>query len=250
MQEIQIKISANYRTMLAGVWAGVLDGVLALALALFLLGIKRFLGKEMIIDDLDASSKTRNPWRLCSVTQVEEVKQVLCLIPIWFSCVMYFVVQVQLHTFVTKQASTLVRSIGPLFQIPPASLQGTIRLTILATMPTYDQFFVPLARKFTGHQSGIRVLQRIVIGLSLSILNMIVSALVENKRVSVAGQYHLLDHPEAVLPMSVWWLLPQHIITGVSDAFTTVGLQELFYDQVPEAMRSVGAAAYMSTGGV
>ncbi|XP_028781034.1 protein NRT1/ PTR FAMILY 5.4-like [Neltuma alba] len=210
----------------------------------------RFLEKAMIIDDIDASSKTKNPWRLCSVTQVEEVKQVLRLIPIWLSCLMFHVVQAQLHTFVTKQASTMVRTIGPHFQIPPASLQGTIGLTILITVPIYDRVFVPLARKFTGHHSGITVLQRIGIGLFLSILNMIVSALVESKRISVARQYHLLDRPEAMLPMSVWWLLPQHMITGVSDAFTTVGLQELFYDQMPEAMRSVGAAAYISIVGV
>ncbi|KAK4269505.1 hypothetical protein QN277_022654 [Acacia crassicarpa] len=210
----------------------------------------RFLEKAMVIDELDASSKTRNPWRLCSVTQVEEVKQVVRLIPIWFSCVMFFVVEVQFHTFVTKQAGTMVRSIGPHFQIPPASLQGTIGLTILATIPIYDRFFVPLARKFTGHHSGITVLQRIGLGLFISILQIIVSALVEMKRVRVARQYHLLDHPEAVLPMSVWWLLPQHMIAGVANAFTTVGLQELFYDQMPEGMRSIGAAAYVSIAGV
>lgn len=183
------------------------------------------------------------------MTQVEEVKQVLRLIPIWFSCLMFFVIQAQLHTFVVKQASTMVRSIGPHFQVPPASLQGAIGLTIFVAMPVYDKFFVPLARKFTGHHSGITVLQRIGLGLFFSVLQMIISALVETKRVSVARQYDLLDHPEAVLPISVWWLLPQHMVAGVADALTTVGLQELFYDQMPEAMRSVGAAAYISIAG-
>nr|POE86757.1 isoform 2 of protein nrt1/ ptr family 5.4 [Quercus suber] len=52
------------------------------------------------------------------------------------------------------------------------------------------------------------------------------------------------------IPMTVWWLLPQYMIYGFSDAFTIVGLQELFYDQMPEALRSMGAAAYISTVGV
>lgn len=212
--------------------------------------VTRFLEKAMIIDELDASRKTRNPWRLCSVTQVEEVKLVLRLIPIWLSCLMFTVVQTQLHTFFTKQGSTMVRSIGPHFQIPPASLQGLVGVTILMAVPIYDRVFVPLARNLTGHSSGISVLQRIGIGLFLSILNMVVSALVETKRVSVARQYHLIDDPKAILPMSIWWLLPQYMITGVSDAFTIVGLQELFYDEVPEGLRSIGAAAYISIVGV
>ncbi|RDX81876.1 Protein NRT1/ PTR FAMILY 5.4, partial [Mucuna pruriens] len=210
----------------------------------------RFLDKAAMIDEIDAKSKTRDPWRLCSVTQVEEVKLVLRLIPIWLSCLMFTVVQAQVHTFFIKQGATMVRSIGPHFQIPPASLQGFVGVTILFAVPFYDRIFVPLARKFTGKPTGITVLQRIGVGLFLSILNMVVSALVEAKRVGVARDHGLIDDPKAVLPISIWWLLPQYMITGISDAFTIVGLQELFYDQMPEALRSLGAAAYISIVGV
>lgn len=184
------------------------------------------------------------------MTQVEEVKLVLRLIPIWLSCVMFTVVQAQVHTFFTKQGSTMVRSIGPHFQVPPASIQGLVGVIILIAVPIYDTVFVPLARKFTGHPTGITVLQRIGVGLFLSILTMVVSALVEAKRVGVARDHGLLDDPKAVIPIRIWWMLPQYIITGVADAFTIVGLQELFYDQMPEAMRSLGAAAYISIVGV
>ncbi|XP_065625375.1 protein NRT1/ PTR FAMILY 5.4-like [Quercus suber] len=209
----------------------------------------RFLDKAMIIDNIDISSKTRNPWRLCSLNQVEEVKLVLRLIPIWFSCIMFTVVQAQLHTFYIKQGSTMIRSIGH-FHIPPGSLQALVGITILFAVPFYDRVFVPIARKFTGHPSGITVLQRIGVGLFLSILNMVVSALVEAKRVSIAKEYNLMDNPKATIPMTVWWLLPQYVICGFSDAFAVVGLQELFYDQMPEALRSMGAAAYISVVGV
>ncbi|KAK7856412.1 protein nrt1/ ptr family 5.4 [Quercus suber] len=33
------------------------------------------------------------------------------------------------------------------------------------------------------------------------------------------------------IPMTVWWLLPQYMIYGFSDAFTIVGLQELHGDK-------------------
>ncbi|XP_021627583.2 protein NRT1/ PTR FAMILY 5.4 [Manihot esculenta] len=210
----------------------------------------RLLDKAMIIDNMDASSNTRNPWRLCTLNQVEEVKLVLRLIPIWLSCLMFTAVVVQTHTFFTKQGSTMIRSIGPNFQFPPASLQSLIGITILVAVPLYDRVFVPMARKITGHPSGITMLQRIGIGLFLSILQMAVSALVEAKRVSTARDHGLMDNPKAIVPMSVWWLLPQYMLSGLADLFTVVGLQELFYDQMPEAMRSMGAAAYLSILGI
>ena len=45
-------------------------------------------------------------------------------------------------------------------------------------------------------------------------------------------------------------MVPQYVLCGFSDVFTIVGLQELFYDQVPEEMRSMGAAAHISALGV
>ncbi|KAJ4847216.1 hypothetical protein Tsubulata_008464 [Turnera subulata] len=210
----------------------------------------RFLDKAKFIDELDASSKSRNPWRLCSQNQVEEVKLVVRLIPIWVSCLMFTATIVQTHTFFIKQASTLVRSIGPNFHVPPASLQSLSGFTILVCIPIYDRLLVPLARKWTGHPSGITMLQRIGIGLFLSAADMVVAALVEAKRLHIATHHGFIDTPKATLPMSLWWLLPQYMISGVADVFAIVGLQELFYDQMPASMRSVGAAAHISLIGV
>ena len=156
----------------------------------------------------------------------------------------------QINTYFTKQGSTMHRAITPHFTIPPASLQALVGLTILFNIPLYDRVFVHITRKFTGHPSGITVLQRIGIGLFLSIFVMVVSALVEAKRINIAKEYNLLDHPKAIVPMKVWWLLPQYIIAGLADIFTIVGLQEMFYAQMPGAMRSLGAALYLSVTGV
>lgn len=213
----------------------------------------RYLDKARIINDVEASKKVQNPWRLCSVNQVEEVKLFLRLIPIWLTCLMFPVVQTLLNTYFTKQGSTLVRTVGSSssnFEIPPASLQGFVTFTVLITIPIYDRIFIPVARKFTGYPSGITVLQRIGVGLFLSIVNMIVAGFVEKKRISVVKDYNLVDKPNSVVPMRIWWLLPQYVLCGLSDAFTFIGLQELFYDQMPDPMRSVGAAVNMSITGV
>ena len=60
----------------------------------------------------------------------------------------------------------------------------------------------------------------------------------------------LVDQPDLAIPMSLWWLVPQYVISGISDALTMVGLQEFFYDQVPDELRSLGLALYLSIFGV
>ncbi|XP_052192045.1 protein NRT1/ PTR FAMILY 5.4 [Diospyros lotus] len=210
----------------------------------------RFLNKAMIMDETDMSTKTRNPWRLCSANQVEEVKLLLRLVPVWLSCLMFAVVIAQLSTFFTKQSSTMIRKIGPHFEIPAASFQVFTGLTILVAVPMYDCVLVPTARSITGHPAGITMLQRMGTGIFLSAITMVVSALVEAKRVKAARDHGLTEAPKSIVPVTAWWLLPQYILCGLSDVFTVVGMQELFYDQMPEQMRSIGAAAHISILGV
>ncbi|KAK3016611.1 hypothetical protein RJ639_006489 [Escallonia herrerae] len=88
------------------------------------------------------------------------------------------------------------------------------------------------------------------VGILYSILTMVMAALEERKRLSFAKLYGVLDRPKSTVPMKVWWLLPQYMLCGLSDVFTIVGMHELFYDQMPESMRSLGAAVYLSIVGV
>ncbi|XP_074285222.1 protein NRT1/ PTR FAMILY 5.14-like isoform X2 [Silene latifolia] len=142
------------------------------------------------------------------------------------------------------------RSGEPNFDIPPASLQGFIAICILIFIPIYDCLLVPFARNLTGKPSGISVLQRIGTGLFISIVCMVVAALIEKRRLDIALHYGLIDLPTATVPMSIWWLLPQYAISGIADAFTIVGLQEFFYDQVPVELRSVGMSLYLTVLGI
>ncbi|XP_078153584.1 protein NRT1/ PTR FAMILY 5.10-like isoform X1 [Carex rostrata] len=180
----------------------------------------------------------------------EEAKGLLRLFPIWATCVIYGVVFAQSSTLFTKQASTLDRRIGKNFQVPPAALQVFSSIAIICFIPVYDKLLVPLTRKFTGIPSGITMLQRIGTGMVLSLLAVVVAALVEIKRLNTAKEYGLVDKPKAPIPMSVWWMVPQYALFGMADVFTIVGLQEFFYDQVPDALHSLGLAFCPSVLGV
>ncbi|EHA8591623.1 protein NRT1/ PTR FAMILY 5.10-like [Cocos nucifera] len=180
------------------------------------------------------------------VGQEEEAKGLLQLFPIAATCLISATVLSQATTLYTKQASTLDRRIGTSFQVPPASLGSFIGISIIMFIPIYDRIVVPIARNFTGLPTGITMLQRIGTGISLSVLMMVVAALVEMKRLETARDFGLVDVPDATIPMSMWWLLPLYVLHGITFVFFFIGLQEFFYDQVPDEMRSFGLALYAS----
>ncbi|XP_031741609.1 protein NRT1/ PTR FAMILY 5.10 isoform X3 [Cucumis sativus] len=205
----------------------------------------RFLDKALIVPN-----SLKEESQACSINDVEEAKAVLRLIPIWVTCLAFAIVLSQISTFFTKQGVTMDRSIVVGFEVPAASLQSFMSLTVIISLLIYDRTLIPTARKFTGKPSGITMLQRIGFGMLLSIICMVVAALVEVKRLKTAQEYGLVDLPKATIPLSIWWLVPQYVIFGVASTFTTVGLQEFFYDQIPSGLGSIGVSLYLSVFGI
>ena len=122
------------------------------------------------------STHHETEWRLCSDTKLQ-----LRLVPIWFSCLTYAVVNAQPSTFFTKQSSAIDRKIFS-FIVPFASLQVAISLAVIVTIPVYDWLIVPITRRITRTPSGLTMLQRIGVGLFLSVISMVVAALVGSRR--------------------------------------------------------------------
>ncbi|KAL6848801.1 hypothetical protein ACP4OV_021384 [Aristida adscensionis] len=180
----------------------------------------------------------------------EAVKALARLFPVWATCLLYGVVFAQPPTLFTKQAATLDRRVGPSFRVPPAALQCFGGVSIVACVVLYDRVVVPAARRVTGVASGVTMLQRIGTGIALSLASLLVAALVEMRRLQAARDAGVVDRPGAVVPMSLWWVVPQYVLLGAADAFAMVGMQEFFYDQVPGEIKSLGLALYLSVLGV
>uniref|UniRef100_A0ACD5WHC3 Uncharacterized protein n=2 Tax=Avena sativa TaxID=4498 RepID=A0ACD5WHC3_AVESA len=189
-----------------------------------------------------------------SSTMTANEQELVKLLPIWMTSVLYGMVIAQVTTLFTKQSSTMDRRIGigtaAGIVVPPAALQSFAGLAIIASVPVYDRAFVPLARRVTKHPSGITMLQRIGTGMAIATVAMVVAALVEAARLRAARDAGLVDRPCVAVPMSLWWMVPQYVLIGLANVFTVIGLEEFFYDQVPEALRSVGLALSLSAMGV
>ncbi|XP_042395542.1 protein NRT1/ PTR FAMILY 5.2-like [Zingiber officinale] len=190
-----------------------------------------------------------NPWALSTVTQVEETKQMLMMIPILITAFIPSIMFAQTNTLFVKQGTTLDRHIGPNFKIPPASLAAFSTLSMLVSIVLYDRYFVPFMRRFTGNPRGISLLQRMGTGMAIHIVIMSVASLTERRRLAVAREHGLVESGAGV-PLTIFILLPQFVLMGVADAFLDVAKIEFFYDQAPEGMKSLGASYAMTSLGV
>ncbi|KAI9078348.1 hypothetical protein K1719_039724 [Acacia pycnantha] len=203
----------------------------------------RCLDKAAIIEDTNEEQRDINAWRLTTLTRVEETKLILNMIPIWLTSLTNGICIAQSNTLFVKQADAMNLNITQSFKIPPASLTAAAAVGTIILVPIYDRIIVPFFRKLRRNERGISILQRIGIGLAFSVLVMVVAALVEKQRLGKA----MSGNNEK---MSVFWLVPQYLLLGFGDSFSIVGLQEYFYDQVPDSMRSFGIALFLSVLGV
>ena len=202
----------------------------------------RFLDKAAMKEDknMDVSN------RPCTLTQVEGTKLVLGMFQIWLLMLIpsnFWAVEV---TIFIKQGTTLERRLGPNFYIPAASLWGFVVLTMLISLPIYDRYFIPFISRRTGNHRGITMLQRLGAGIAIQIIAMALSCAVEIQRMRVIGKQHIVGHEE-IVPMSIFWLLPQNVLLGIADTFLMTGLLEFFYDQSPEEMKGLGTTFFTST---
>ncbi|KAG6548840.1 hypothetical protein Mapa_009602 [Marchantia paleacea] len=208
----------------------------------------KFLDKAAIIENLN-DPETRSSWRLSTVTSVEETKMVLRLLPILLTTSLFYTVYAQMTTFSVAQGRTMERRIGQHFEFPAASMGAFLQGGILMSLCIWEKVFVPIARRFTGNKKGVTSLQRVSLGLLISILTMVIAGFVEKKRMQHVQEQHLGLDPaeEKVVHMSIFWLLPQYMLVGSGEALTYAGQLDFFYNETPKAMRSMGAALCVCT---
>ncbi|KAJ6856589.1 hypothetical protein NC651_038287 [Populus alba x Populus x berolinensis] len=180
----------------------------------------RFLNKACIIrnpqEDLTSDGKASDPWSLCTVDQVEDLKALI-------------------------KASTMNRHITSKFEVPAASFPSIVVLVITTWVVLYDRIIIPLVSKVKGKIVCLNLKQRMGIGILLSTISMAALAIAESFRRETAIKEGFPDNPHAQLHISAMWLLPYFVLSGLAEAFNAIGQNEFFYTELPKSMSSVAS---------
>ncbi|CAN1824857.1 Protein NRT1/ PTR FAMILY 1.1 [Linum perenne] len=184
-----------------------------------------------------------NPWRLCTVDQVEELKAIIKVIPIWSSGIMLSINTSQ-TSFPLLQASSMDRHLTSAFQIPAASYSMFLVVTIIVWVVLYDRAILPLASKLWGRPVKLSTKLRMGLGLVVSSLSMVAAATVENARRKKAIQEGYLNNPIAVVNMSAMWLVPQYVLLGLAESLNAIGQIEFYYSEFPKSMSSIASCLF------
>ncbi|KAI3444869.1 hypothetical protein Pfo_001534 [Paulownia fortunei] len=192
---------------------------------------------------MEEKTSTRNPWRLCSVTQVEEVKCILRLLPIWLCTILYSVVFTQMTSLFVEQGAAMKTTLAG-FHIPPASMSSFDILSVASFIFINRRIIEPTVAKF--RKSGaLTELQRMGIGLIIAVTAMLSAGAVEHFRLRYAQE----DCPRCAnsSTLSIFWQVPQYVLIGASEVFMYVGQLEFFNGQAPDGLKSFGSALSMTS---
>ncbi|XP_019186486.1 PREDICTED: protein NRT1/ PTR FAMILY 8.2-like [Ipomoea nil] len=205
----------------------------------------RFFDKAAIETEHERGRGRVTPWNLCTVTQVEELKCIVSMIPVWATGIVFSAVYSQTSTMFVLQGNRMDQHLGPNFKIPSASLNIFDTISVIFWTPVYDQIIIRIARHYTGKERGFTTLQRMGIGLAISILAMVSAGVLELFRLDYVRKHNGYDLE--TIPISIFWQIPQYFLVGCSEVFTFIGQLEFFYDQAPDGMRSLCAALALMT---
>ncbi|KAL0448427.1 UNVERIFIED_CONTAM: protein NRT1/ PTR FAMILY 8.1 [Sesamum latifolium] len=180
----------------------------------------RFLDKAAVEKQSDHSKGSVNPWRLCTVTQVEELKSIIRLLPVLATGIIFNTVLGQMSNLFLLQAEYMDARLGwSNFRIPVASLA----------------IFNPISVIFW----------RIGTSLFISIFGMISTGILEIFCLKIVRRHNSYKVMET--PIFVFWQVPQHFIIGCAEVFTNIGQLKFFYEEAPDSMRSLCAALSLTT---
>uniref|UniRef100_A0A0D9WPJ4 Major facilitator superfamily (MFS) profile domain-containing protein n=1 Tax=Leersia perrieri TaxID=77586 RepID=A0A0D9WPJ4_9ORYZ len=200
----------------------------------------RFLDRAATATEEDYhAGNGKNPWRLCTVTQVEEAKCLLGMMPIWVCTIIYSMEYTQMSSMFVEQGAAMDTNIlGGMFKVPAAAMSVFDVVGVVATLALYHYVVVPVTAILTNNPRGISELKRMGMGLVIALLGMVAAAVVEVHRLRDASNHGA---------MTVLWQAPQYTLIGVSEVFMYVGQLEFFNAQSPDGVKSLGSSLCMAS---
>ncbi|KAK1285755.1 Nitrate excretion transporter 1 [Acorus calamus] len=186
--------------------------------------------------DTHSDGTVAKPWRLATVEQVENLKALIKIFPLWSSSpLLSITIGIQLSMTVL-QALKMDRHIGGTFSIPPGTVPITSMASVALTLPLLDRAVYPAFQRHMGRTPS--PLQRLGVGHILNFIGMGGSALVERARLRSITAHG----PGPAHLTSVLWLLPPLVVLGAAEALHFPAQVGLYYQEFPEALRGTSTA--------
>ncbi|PPS07071.1 hypothetical protein GOBAR_AA13574 [Gossypium barbadense] len=180
------------------------------------------------VKESPADDNLRRRWRLCTVTEVQQTKLLLDIIPMSATFIVYGMVKSLGNTFFIEQADRMHGSISVVV------LQLIQFISKSAVNEGYKMVFEKRIQRIKRRYSdGVKI----GIGMLTSILCCAVASQVESKRLKALKKKGLLDNPEAEAPMSAYWLLLQFIFLGAMEGLAGDGIVNFFGHYAPDSRR-------------
>uniref|UniRef100_A0A5B7BGM8 Uncharacterized protein n=1 Tax=Davidia involucrata TaxID=16924 RepID=A0A5B7BGM8_DAVIN len=170
----------------------------------------------------------KNRWRLCRVTEVEETKIGIRMVPMWMTFIICGMVISIGNTYFLEQANRMNRKVGHL-KVP---LPIFLMFYDFAKSQSSQIYFSLARSKQYAPPIGIAV------SMAFSVLRCITAAKVETRRLNVIKTHDLVYKPDKRIPMSIFWLLPQFLLLGALHGISENSIVGFFKDQAPPSMRS------------
>lgn len=204
-----------------------------------------FLNKAALIPESNNQSSDllldhKRSWKLCTVEEVEDLKTLIKIFPLWSSSILLSATIGVFMSLILLEALTMDKHFGDNFEVPAASFLTFNILSTCISLSILDRFVFPRWQKLFGHYPT--PLQRIGVGHIINIIALVGSAVVENQRLQVVKKLHLDDQPGSVVPMSAFWLVINLTIIGISEALHYPGQVAFYYQEFPESLRNTATA--------
>ncbi|GFQ07634.1 BTB/POZ domain-containing protein at3g09030 [Phtheirospermum japonicum] len=183
----------------------------------------------IIIPTKPLEEQETNMWRLCTVTEVEETKTIIRMIPVWLTFILCGVVSAIGFTFFIEQLDHLNHKVGRL-KVPTVVLLWFYEQSQNQCAKLYAKLANYLG--LSGYRKFAPSLG-IAISMILAIICCVISAKVENRRLSVVTRHGLVDKPDKTVPMTMFWLLPQFVLLGAFSGIFNYSAICFFVDQSP-----------------
>ncbi|KAM6582652.1 hypothetical protein CsatB_009654 [Cannabis sativa] len=180
-------------------------------------------------------SGSTKSWKLCTVEEVEDLKRVIKLIPLWSTGILLTTTIAMFNGLSTIQALAMDREVGSI-KIPAGTFLAFTLVTTAISIFIVDRYLLDMWQKLSGRL--LSPLQKIGIGHVFNILGMVATAITEAKRLHLAQA----NPATSVVSMSALWLVPCLVIVGIGEAFHFPGQVALYYQEFPDSLKTTSTA--------